>query len=223
MTIKERIQEYIDSKNINTNAFEKAIGASKSYWRNTKNISAEMLGEISRVYSDLSIDWILTGNGNMIKEDVDIKVIHKPKATEKKLEAQEVNLYDIDAAANLKTLLDQKNQNILGSIKIPNLPKCDGAVYVKGDSMYPLLKSGDIVMYKEVNDIDNIIYGEMYLISMDLGGDDYLSVKYINKSDISDHVKLVSYNKHHEPKDIPFKSIRAIALVKASVRMNTMN
>lgn len=45
-------------------------------------------------------------------------------------------------------------------ISIPNLPKCDGAVYVAGDSMYPLLKSGDIVMYKEVIDIKNIFTGD---------------------------------------------------------------
>ena len=44
---------------------------------------------------------------------------------------------------------------MLDYISIPRLPKCDGAVYVTGDSMYPLLKSGDIVLYKEVSDIKN--------------------------------------------------------------------
>lgn len=45
------------------------------------------------------------------------------------------------------------------------IPKCDGGLRIVGDSMYPLLKSGDIVFYKQVHDImHSIIWGEMYLI-----------------------------------------------------------
>lgn len=53
------------------------------------------------------------------------------------------------------------------------MPRCDGAVYVTGDSMYPLLKSGDIIVYKELHDFQEVIYGEMYLVSFDLDGDDF--------------------------------------------------
>ena len=65
------------------------------------------------------------------------------------------------------------------------IPKCDGGLRIVGDSMYPLLKSGDIVFYKQVHDImHSIIWGEMYLISFDIDGDEYVSVKYLQKSDI---------------------------------------
>ena len=44
--------------------------------------------------------------------------------------------------------------------------KCDGAIHIVGDSMYPLLKAGDIVFYKEMSiDLQYIFYGEMYLLS----------------------------------------------------------
>ena len=166
--------------------------------------------------------WLLTGEGDMLLPEVN-KLSH-PKATEKNEEVGEVTLYDVEAAANLKTLLADKTQNILGKIQIPNIPKCDGAVYVRGDSMYPLLKTGDIVAYKEIPlDIQHIIWGEMYLISIDLDGDEYLSVKYLKHSDKGeDWIKLVSYNPHHEPKDFPLSSVRALALVKLSIRMNTI-
>lgn len=60
------------------------------------------------------------------------------------------------------------------------IPKCDGGLRIVGDSMYPLLKSGDIVFYKQVHDImHSIIWGEMYLISFDIDGDEYVSVKYL--------------------------------------------
>jgi phage repressor protein C with HTH and peptisase S24 domain len=107
-------------------------------------------------------------------------------------------------------------------IHIPNLPKCDGAIYVAGDSMYPLLKSGDIVLYKQLNDPSNIFWGDMYLLSLDLEGEEYITVKYIQKSDREGYVKLVSQNPHHADKEIPIERIRALALVKASIRMNSI-
>ena len=89
--------------------------------------------------------------------------------------------------------------------------------------MYPLLKSGDIVLYKEVgNSVDNILWGEMYLLSFTLDGEDYITIKYIQKGDDDRYIKLVSHNPHHAPKDIPLDTIRALALIKASVRFNTM-
>ena len=77
-------------------------------------------------------------------------------------------------------------------------------VYVNGDSMYPILKSGDIIGYKEISSFDNVIYGEIYLVSFMIDGDEYLAVKYVNRSEQEGHLKLVSYNTHHEPMDIPF-------------------
>lgn len=174
-----------------------------------------------------NLDWLLSGEGEMLSEEsrLDIKPIYQPKYTEKVEEQTSINLYDIEAAANLSHLFNNKDQNILGQISIPNIPSCDGAVYVRGDSMYPLLKSGDIVAYKIVpNEMQYLIYGEMYLISIDMMGDEYLTVKYIQQSDKGkEWVKLVSYNTHHQPKDFPLSSVRAMALIKFSIRMNTMS
>lgn len=61
----------------------------------------------------------------------------------------------------------------------------------------------------------------MYLLSFTLDGDDYITIKYIQKSDLEGYVRLESHNPHHSPKEIPVDSIRALALVKASVRFNT--
>ena len=158
----------------------------------------------------------------MLKEDkTGVTLLSHSKVPET-LSSQDIILYDISAAANLKTLLGDKTQNILGKISIPDIPKCDGAVYVKGDSMYPLLKSGDIIAYKEVHNFDSVVKGEMYLISFELDGDEYLTVKYVNHSEKEGCIKLVSYNPHHDPMDIPVSSIYAMALVKVSIRMNTM-
>ena len=107
-------------------------------------------------------------------------------------------------------------------IHIPNLPKCDGAIYIVGDSMYPLLKSGDIVLYKQLHDIGDVFWGDMYLLSIAIDGEEYVTVKYIQKSEHNGCIKLVSQNPHHADKDVSIDRIKALAFIKASIRMNSM-
>ena len=179
---------------------------------------------------EVDLNWLLTGRGTPIHRpnhvsselaEGEMQIIHTPRAIGA-LKDRSVPLYDVTAAANLRTIFDNKHQFVLGRIVIPNIPTCDGAVYVSGDSMYPLLKSGDIVGYKEIHSLESIIYGEMYLVAFDLDGDEYLTVKYINRSDREDCIKLVSYNQYHSPQDIPVKSVTALAIVKFSIRRNMM-
>lgn len=136
-----------------------------------------------------------------------------------------VPLYNVEASANLVSLFSgQERQEIVGQISIPNVPKCDGAIYVRGDSMAPLLKSGDIVAYKGIpNELSSIVYGEMYIVDVDLCGDEYVAVKFIHRGDKGeDWVKLSSYNPFYEPKEVHLSQVRSLALVKFSIRMNTM-
>ena len=143
--------------------------------------------------------------------------------TDNTLPMQSVPLYSIEGTAGLVPLFTERRQmKPIDFIHIPNLPKCDGAIYVVGDSMYPLLKSGDIVLYKQLRDLDDIFWGDMYLLSIDIDGEEYITVKYVQKSSVEGCVKLVSQNPHHADKDVAMSRIRAIALVKASIRMNSI-
>lgn len=67
MTAKEQIQKYIDFKGISVYRLEADAGLSKGYWGKTKSISADVAIKISRIYSDISAEWLLRGNGEMIK------------------------------------------------------------------------------------------------------------------------------------------------------------
>ena len=172
---------------------------------------------------DLNInpDWLDTGHGEMFNAKPDLTSYRL--RTDNALPMQSVPLYSIEGTAGLVPLFnDRENNKPVNYIHIPNLPKCDGAIYVSGDSMYPLLKSGDIVLYKQLHNIEDIFWGDMYLLSIDLEGEEYIVVKYIQKSEREGYVKLVSQNPHHADKEIEISRIRAIALVKASIRMNTI-
>lgn len=231
--VSERLGQYIDKKGFSFYAFENSLGAGRGSIskavKEGKSIGSNVIENILSIYSDLNPIWLLTGKGTMFKEDEDFLLNKSVDTfalqTDKSLDSQQIPLYDIEAVAGLVPLFqDRTTQTPLDYISIPRLPKCDGAVYVTGDSMYPLLKSGDIVLYKEVNDIKNeIFWGEMYLLSMDMSGEEYITVKYIQKSEQIGFVRLVSQNKHHQDKDVEMSKIKALALVKASIRINSMN
>ncbi|MFT4168044.1 MAG: S24 family peptidase [Dysgonomonas sp.] len=176
-------------------------------------------------------NWLLTGEGSSSfeKEEIDDSgsevSIYKLRTDYYGVERQRIPLYEIDASAGLNMLFSSQNTQIpLDYITVPNAPKCDGALFVRGDSMYPILKAGDIICYKTVHSIDNLIRGEMYVLDIDNGEEQYLTVKFVKKSDKgSEYVTLVSENKHHADRDIRVDSIRALGLIKLSIRYNTIS
>ncbi len=166
-------------------------------------------------------EWLESGRGEMFNAEPDLQAFML--RTDSSLPMQSVPLYSIEGTAGLVPLFNNREElKPVNFIHIPNLPKCDGAIYIVGDSMYPLLKSGDIVLYKQLQHIDDIFWGDMYLLSIEIDGEEYIMVKYIQKSDKEGYVKLVSENRHHAEKEIPMNRIRALALVKASIRMNSL-
>lgn len=211
------------------NVLAEALGVSKGTLSNWKVRNSIDFALVFSKCKQISIDWLITGEGEMFKSAeqhrvVETTPIHQPRSIEKKEDMQVVYLYNFEASAGLKSLFDNNRHNIIDTIQIPNLPKCDGAIHIVGDSMYPLLKSGDIILYKQMPlDINYLFYGEMYLLSYDIDGDDYIVVKYIRKSKKGEHyITLGSENPEHAPRDIDFRRINALALVKASIRINSM-
>lgn len=135
--------------------------------------------------------------------------------------------YDINAAASFVTLFQKDRSTIIDYFSIPNLPKVDGAISITGDSMYPILKSGDIIFFRKINNtnlIDSLYFGEMYLLDIQNEDDEYTTVKYVQSSERgTDWIKLVSQNQHHSPKDIHLSWVKGAAFVKGSLRINSMS
>ncbi|KVV14825.1 S24 family peptidase [Flavobacterium sp. TAB 87] len=232
------------------NQFSKEIGISQPrinrlFHLDVRNgkypvVTFDIIKAIINKFVGLSAEWLITGVGEIRKSE-SIPYVEHPESkevveepgskvfklkTDHLLSRQAVPLYDIQASASIVSLFrDAAKEKPIDHISIPNLPKCDGAIYVSGDSMYPLLKSGDIIMYKKLApSIENIFWGEMYLVSLtNDDGDEFVMVKWVQKSDQGiEYIKLVSENRHHQSKDFHLKNVKGLALIKASVRVNSM-
>lgn len=197
---------------------------------------------------DVNPGWLLTGEGSMFQGSVMLNTritepneepakenensvsepeisIYKLKTDYFGVEKQLIPLYELEASAGLNTLFANQNTQIpLDYISVPNAPKCDGALYIRGDSMYPVLKAGDIVCFKIIKEFQDVRPGEMYVLDIEDNSDRYLTVKYIQRSDISDeYFKLVSQNINHQSKEEHKSHIKALAIVKVSIRYNTIS
>ncbi len=224
--MKERIRQIRSMLGMTQEQLGEVLGVKKSTLSMIETGKAALSNRNKQLLIEkLNIDpgWLETGEGEMITASFNPH-LSNVRGTDRNLSAQRIPLYNIEGTAGLVPLfLDHRSIQPIDYIQIPNLPKCDGAIYIVGDSMYPLLKSGDIVLYKQVNDIaNNIFWGEMYLISIDIDGEEYITVKYVQRSERPDHIRLVSQNPHHADKEIHIGRVNALAFVKASIRMNSI-
>lgn len=244
MNINDRISYIINELyKGNKRAFSLSVGVSPAVIENIvgkrkSSPSFEVMNKILSSIDNIDARWLITGDGDMIKNkyfyndkesitsEPEQKItIRSLKTDYYNVDEQLIPLYDIQAAAGFTLLFSNQNHQIpIDYIRIPNAPKCNGALSIRGDSMYPLLKSGDIACYKTITSLDDIIYGEMYLLDIENSSDRYLTAKFIQKSDLGkDYLKLVSENKHHSERDEPKANIRAVALIKVTVRYNTIS
>ncbi len=214
--------------------FAKFLGIPKSTlssWRTRNSFDYELL------YSkcdQIDGNWLITGSGKMLRKEAynleennilkfnedHVKYISKG---DDEIHSSDltVPLYDIPAKDSMVEFFGNIHKQVSTEyLRIPKLPNVDGAMYITGDSMYPLLKAGDIIIYKVINDIKKIIWGEMYLVYINHNEDEYFITKYLHPSGTKGYIKFISQNPHYKMMEFPQESIKALALIKAFVRLN---
>ena len=211
--------------NVSKSELARQFGIKPSKFSETLNkrmmAGTDIMSSLVKIYH-ISPNWLLTGSGSLIEESV------RPNhtfalSTDRQIEVQDIPLYDLSATAGIMAIFNDLSVTPEDYLRVPNLPPVDGAIYVRGESMTPLLKSGDIIIYKKLAlTLDSILWGQIYLLSFDAGGDTFTVVKYVQKSEDPEFIRLVSQNSRYEPKDIPISSIRALAIVKASITFHTI-
>ena len=177
-------------------------------------------GEDVKVSNVETLANVLGINASVFFDDVHNKVDTGGNhifVNDRKKDLSVVPLYDVDARAGLQTLFLEGGQSI-GNISIPNMPAADGALHVTGDSMFPVIQPGDIIAYRVLHDLMSVTYGEIYILQMEHDGDIQVVLKIVKRSEEDGYVKLVSYNKEHDPMDVPMQWITHIARVVFSIR-----
>ena len=69
MDINNRIRIFLKHKKITVQNFESSIGKTNGYLAHTKSPTAGVISEIMSIYPDMNIEWLLTGKGEMLKNN----------------------------------------------------------------------------------------------------------------------------------------------------------
>lgn len=70
MPVKERLIEFIHFKEMSIRHFCKKIGVSETYVNSMRSsIKPDKLMRIVHAFPDINTEWLLTGDGNMLKEN----------------------------------------------------------------------------------------------------------------------------------------------------------
>lgn len=278
MDVKTRIDKYIDFKGISISSFEKSIGCSNGYWRNTKSISANILSKIANTYPDLSIDWVVTEKGSIFKSNknesikdrlrvfieyhgltepefytsIKIPSTRYHEIEEELSEKEQREIQERYPSLNLGWLITgngpmlksyqtprpEERMPITGNtikyypsvngsmggiefldnpeefytdIVLPGFSECKFAVNAFGDSMYPVIKSGQIVIMMPWTE-RFIDWGHIYMVVTKSG---YRAIKYLKPSSKEGCITCESENKENSPAfDVNMEDIHKLYLVK---------
>ncbi|WP_199866291.1 hypothetical protein [Flavobacterium sp. Root186] len=115
-----RIKQYLDYKGIRVGAFEKVVGMSNgsfaSQLKHNKTIGVDKLENILKKYTDIDVEWLLTGEGDMIKLNTLRESGEVYKKTEKVTE-HEINYKELAEARketieSLRKIIQHQDEQI---------------------------------------------------------------------------------------------------------------
>lgn len=80
MDIRERVLHVAELKGIKISELERRLSLSRSYFRNTKSVSADAIARLLVAFPDISADWLLTGQGEMLRQPSEQSEPSEPSA-----------------------------------------------------------------------------------------------------------------------------------------------
>lgn len=204
------------------------LGVSSQTFSNWKRRNKYNTVLLCNKCKEINPEWIISGTGSVSKtyteESVDMVISSEPSVsyTEDK---EEIPVYNKESEVHLQDIYKKgkplKPVNGLKFIKIPNISDCNAACYMKDNSMFPAIKKGDIVIFKNIA-LEEALLGEMYLVETEQKiNNKKCRVTYIQilHEIIPEKKFFIFYDKNDasQTREFTFTQIKFIAHIKAVI------
>ncbi len=217
MDASARLEELIKQLNETPNSFARAMGldrATRIYnvLHRKNGLSRKMTGMITGAYPNVNADWLLTGEGEMFLEESKEQEKKTPQGT------HIIRYYDAEASASPIEMFNDQSRLAYQDLCVPGFNDCNIALNVWGDSMEPVLKSGEIILLKRWQE-SFIEYGYIYLI---ITKTNHKMIKYLQPSDSDEFVSCESENTFYKPFKLNKRDIVELYVVKGHLERSAI-
>lgn len=185
--VKERILEFIGSTGLSVKSFEERCKLSNGYISSMrKSLGDEKLNNVLKEFPELSREWLLYGEGEMLKTST---------AEQTETTPYTVPLVPISAQGGsfndfVVSVKDSDCEKVISPVR-----QVDFALTVTGDSMAPEYPGGSQVLVRKVNERAFIEWGRVYVLDTCNG----TVIKKLNPGRDDDEVLCVSVNPDYQP------------------------
>ncbi|WP_195425896.1 S24 family peptidase [Bacteroides cellulosilyticus] len=213
MEIKDRISEFIQYKNITIAEFERNVSLANGYIKKFKgSIGSDKLSNIISYYPDININWLITGEGSMLKSE-NSNMVAEPLVEYGKKQTKPRIPYTA-AAGSLTSAVEGITADQCEQIPRINIfPEYDFTIIIKGDSMEPKYEGGDEVACKRIDSTSFIQWGKVHVLDTAQG----ILIKRTYEN--GEKIRCVSYNPEYPDFSIDKSEIYSMSLVVGLVRL----
>lgn len=236
--VKDRLLKFIESQHLKVSRFEAIVGLSNgSVSKTTNNIRPRTVESIEKKFPMLNTKWLLTGEGPMLKDEVEgvtatelerLKEAIKdgrvtvesvspddtplPKGIYRENEIPEqYTAYLVPMAAMGGSLVGFEDEGVRKEScerVISPVANADWVVPVCGDSMEPEYPNGSRVYVQQIYPDDFIAWGNVFVLDTTNG----IIIKVVKESEREGYIRCESLNPsgRYTPFDVPMRSIRAM-------------
>jgi len=219
-TIKERLEKIAAFDSLSIRRFEEKCGLKRgniSNMSNESSIGSDKLSKIIDTYSSIDIEWLLTGKGDMLKNETTRPVQNTSCAViSDGKDAKGIPLIPLHAMAGVLrgeiSVLEYECEQYV----VPAFKGADFLIPVKGNSMFPTYQSGDIVACQRTP-MSSVFFqwNKPYVLDTAQGA----IIKRIRPGVDDEHVQIVSDNTDYLPFYLHKSEIYAVALVIGIIRL----
>lgn len=223
--IKQRILQFIDTLGISKREFYTQIGVSRGTLESKTGITEDIITKFITAYPTVSIEWLMTGYGEIYKTTKDFATTQTNKNNRQTLQRTNdsqkgIPLIPIEAIAGIPSMDDSGiffsdcNKYIIPEFESKGV---DYMIRVSGSSMYPKYSNGDILACKFIKDVLFLQWGKIYVIDSSQGA---LVKRVFQDESNPDNLILVSDNKdNYPPFTFPKSDIRSLSIVIGVIRL----
>ena len=207
--IKERILYFIETLAISKREFYRITGISRGTLESNTGITEEIMARFFANFPKVSEKWLLTGEGNMLKSEIE--------EVETTSWRKKLPLLPMSAVAGWSGVEEMGVRcSDCQWVELPDILDfgADFLIRANGDSMSPTYCSGDILACKSIRELNFFQWGKVYVIDSSQG----VMVKRLEQSDDDESILCVSDNPRFRPFSLRKDEIRSISLVVGLIR-----